>query len=246
MISYPENLCLDCGSRLKFSTNAPSNVTIYSHSGSEETHHRVKECTNQECRTHYSYSYFTRKNVFYEDRSLAKFFYEDAANKKYFLSSFVTAFMTSYLITMLTDMMLCPEYSFEQKATSFNLSVPSGNVSMNPKRLIEAFMQYALLKMLTIYQPALGWRNLLFSFDVDKNLLNLFPQLKKGFQKMHSKHFCDTPGCRLVLGWDADCKVNMMKKWFDVESHRLHNDFFSSLYLQIFTGFTLKMCLPYR
>ena len=207
MLSFSGTNCLDCGGNLKFSQNSPSNVTVYSHSGSDETFHRVKECTNQKCRNHYSYSYFTRKNVFYENRSLAKFYYEDATKKMFFLSSFVTAFTTTYLISMLTDMMLCPEYSFTQKAAAFNLSVPTGNVVMNYKRLIEAFMQFAMLQMLNTYQPELVWSNLPLSFDGDKNLLNLFPQLKKRFQTMQSKHCCDTPGCRLVVGWDADCKV---------------------------------------
>ena len=130
----------------------------------------------------------------------------------FFLSSFVTAFTTSYLISMLTDMMLCPEYSLTQKATAFNLTVASGNVTMNYRRLIEAFMQYALLQMLKIYQPELGWSDLPFSFQVDKNLLKLFPQLKKGFQSFHSQHCCDTPGCRVVVGWDADCKVTSISK----------------------------------
>ena len=207
MLCYSENDCLDCGGNLRFSSNSPSNVTIYSQNGAEETIHRVKECSNQECRNHYSYSYFTRKNVFYQNQSPAKFFYKDATKKMYFLSSFVTAFTTSYLITMLTDMMLCPEYSFWQKATSYNLSVPTGNATMCHKRLIEGFLQYSLLQMLKIYQPQLEWSNLPLSFDVDTNLLCLFPQLKKGFQRMHSQHRCDTLGCGLVIGWDADCKV---------------------------------------
>ena len=136
MLCYSENECLDCGGTLRFSSNSPSNVTIYSHQGSEETIHRVKECTNQECRNHYSYSYFTRKNVFYEDWSPAKFFYKDSTKKIYFLSSFITAFTRTYLITMLTDMMLCPEYSFTQKAAAYNLSVPTGNAAMCVNRLI--------------------------------------------------------------------------------------------------------------
>ena len=207
MLCYSGENCLDCGSLLKFTTDKPASITVYSSIGSSEIPHRIKVCIKKNCRSHYHYSYFTRKNVFFSGRNLAKFYYNQATKNTIFMSSSISAFMVTFLISLLTDMMLCPEYSFQQKAMAYNLSVHSGNTFLNNKRLMIAFMQFALLEMLRIYQPEKPLSSLSFSFDLDANLLKFTPSLKESFQKYHANHGCSASGCRIVIGWDADCKV---------------------------------------
>lgn len=222
MLFYSGENCLDCGHLLKFSDNKATVLTVFSSHGSSEIKHHVKVCTKMACRNHYHYTYFTRKNVHFKEKKLAKFFYEHATKNSIFMLSSITAFTVAFLISMLTDMMLCPEYSFQQKATAFNLSVLSGNTVMNKQRLIEAFMLFALLEMLKTYQPELRLSTCPFSFNLDENLLKFTPSIKDSFQKLHAKHSCAVPGCRLVIGWDADCKVIICECTFDDKLFRMN------------------------
>jgi len=206
-LCYEQSKCLNCKSDLKILRKSSNIVTVYSATGSKEYIHLLKVCSHQACRSHYHFTHFTKKNVFYKEKNLAKFFYEDSTRKNIFLSSNYTGFESSYLRSMMTDMMLCPEYSFCQKATAYNLSVPTGNLELNQKRLLEGFMLFALLEMLTMYIPNSKLSSTAFSFDLDENLNTWTTALKDGFQGHHATHRCNTPGCGSVIGWDADCKV---------------------------------------
>jgi hypothetical protein len=213
MLLYSGTKCLECDSVLKFEDSKSSVVTIYGLNGSKDHLHQVKVCPQKNCRAHFHYTFFTKKGVFFKERRLAKFFYDAAATKTIFMSSNSTGFEIKILESLMTDMMLCPEYSFYQKAMAYNLSVPSGNDYLIYKRLLEGFFQFALLKMLGIYDPDMCLSTLLFSHDLDENLLKFTPTLKDLFGKHFAKHRCDVPGCGSVLGWDADCKVSL-KHWF--------------------------------
>ena len=208
MLCYTGITCLDCGSDLKFKDDRSSEIIVYSDNGSSTMKHKIKECSNRQCRNHYHYSHFTRKNSFVTGHSLAKYYYKEASKNVIFMATCATAFFTSFLASILTNMMLCPEYSFYQRANAFNISVSDGNDQLDRRRLAEAFFQYALLEMLSFYLPERELIQTAFSFDLDWNLLKFTPLLKDQFQIFHAKHRCDTPGCRTVIGFDADCKVS--------------------------------------
>ena len=149
------------------------------------------------------------------NKNLAKFIYDTATTQKVFFTSGATAFEIGFLLLMISELVACPEYSFHAKATVFNMSVPSGNIQLCKKRLAEAFFFFALLEMLKTYQPAVPLSSLAFSHDVDENLLTFTPTLKRLFQQCAAEHTCDIPGCRVVLGWDADCKVSFGRGFFN-------------------------------
>ena len=78
---------------------------------------------------------------------------------------------------------------------------------MGRQRLTEAFFQLALLDMWKLFNDAKPLSSLVQSHDVDRNIGDLMPLLKDSFQQYYSKHRCDIPGCGIVIGFDADCKV---------------------------------------
>ena len=212
MLCYSGELCLDCGSQLNFKDRRTSTVTIYSQNGSSDLKQKTKVCTKQSCKNHYHYSYFTRKNSYFKENQLAKYYYENTTEKSIFVSSSSTGFLTSFLFSMLVDMLVCPEYSFFTKATAFNLSVSTGNVKLCHKRLSEGFLEFALLQMMNIYQPTIPLPSIAFSFLLDESLLKYTQQLQQLFRRHHAKHSCNVPGCRVVIGWDADCKVRFLSR----------------------------------
>ena len=209
MLQYSGKICVDCNSDLKTGDNKTTKIVVYGNDGSSVVKHIVKVCTNKSCRNHYHFSHFTRKNVFFKGKCISKFFYDHSTRESVILMSNSTAFKVSFLRSLMTDMAVCPEYSFQQKATAYNIGVPSGNVQLCPKRLMEAFLLFTLLDMMRVYQPSVGISSLPFSFDLDENLLKFTPTLKNLFQSCYAEHRCNVNGCGSVLGWDADCKVSV-------------------------------------
>ena len=155
----------------------------------------------------------------YENNKLAKFFYDDCLEKEYFFPSSSTAFETDFLRSFYSEMCLCPEYSFYQKSMTYNLNVPTGNDVLVPKRFVEAFFQFALLDMWKLFNTQVGLSTLIQSHDVDRNISDLTSTLKHQFQQYYSTHRCNTPGCGTVIGFDADCKVNMSVIYSKVMCH---------------------------
>ena len=145
----------------------------------------------------------------YDDNKLAKFFFDDCLEKEFFFSSSSTAFESEFFRCFYSDIVLCPEYSFHQKCMNFNLNVATGNDKLVPNRLTEAFFQFALLDLWNLFNTEVGLSTLIQSHDVDRNITDLTPTLKNQFQRHHSTHRCDSPGCGTVIGFDADCKVKV-------------------------------------
>ena len=129
MLFFTGILCIFCDSLLKLEGKRPKTVTIYTSRGSFQAQHVVKICHAKRCRAHYHYSFFTKYQVMYNDHKLAKFFYHDSLQKEYFFTSSSTAFETEYLRTFYSDMVLCPESSFHQKADYFNMNAATGNIN---------------------------------------------------------------------------------------------------------------------
>ena len=207
MLSFAGIFCLFCKSILRLDEKRPSTVTVYTSVGSFLCKHFVKKCDRKDCQAHFHYSYFTRYHVFYDKNMLAKFYYDDSLNKEYFLFSSCTAFKTDFLHSFYSDMFLCPEYSFYQKSMNFNITVPTGNIMMEPKRFTEAFFQLALMDMWQFLNPGHLLSTLIQSHDLDRNIDDLLPLLKRSFRRHYSEHRCDTPGCGVIIGFDANCKV---------------------------------------
>ena len=205
MLCFIGLFCIFCKSILKKSNKNPSTVTVYTSRGSFRTQHVVKCCWT--CHAHFHYSYFTRLKVNYDNNKLAKFFYDDCLQKEYFFSSASTAFKTEFLRSFYAEMVLCPEYSFHQKSMTYNLNVPTGNDVLDPRRFTDAFFQFALLDMWKLFHPDVELSTLTQSHDVDRNITDLTSTLKHQFQRFYSAHRCDIPGCGIVIGFDADCKV---------------------------------------
>ena len=90
---------------------------------------------------------------------------------------------------------------------TYNLNVPTGNDVLDPRRFTDAFFQFALLDMWKLFHPDVGLSTLTQSHDVDRNITDLSSTLKHQFQRFYSAHRCDIPGCGIVIGFDADCKV---------------------------------------
>ena len=187
MLTYTGETCIDCESPLKFESKKLTKIIVYGINKTYVAETHVKVC--------------------FKENSLTKFFYNTSTTNPVFVSSNETAFETEFLRSFLSELFICPEYSFSQKATSFNLSIKSGNFWLHRKRLADAFFQYALLEMLRCYENQVDIPSLSFSFDTDLSLLKYQPVLREQFQKYHAEHRCETPGCGVVLGWDADCKV---------------------------------------
>ena len=201
MLVFTGLFCLFCASILVTDKKQPSLVAVYSSNGSFQTQHTIKVCTNKDCRTHYHYSFFTRHKVHFSGSKLARFFYDDALQKPYFQVSSCSAFEMDYLRSFYSDMYLCPEYSFYQKATSFNINVKTGNIAMDRRRFTEAFFHLALLDMWSFYNTATLMSTISLCFDLDSNIEVLLSELGRRFQGYHSEHRCS------VKGFDADCKV---------------------------------------
>ena len=208
--------CFFCNSILKTDKRLTF-ITVYTSRGSFHAQHMIKRCRT--CQAHFHYSYFTRYNVNYENNKLAKFFYDDCLEKEYFFPSSSTAFETDFLRSFYSEMCLCPEYSFYQKSMTYNLNVPTGNDVLVPKRFVEAFFQFALLDMWKLFNTQVGLSTLIQSHDVDRNISDLTSTLKHQFQQYYSTHRCNTPGCGTVIGFDADCKVNMSVIYSKVMCH---------------------------
>ena len=215
MLSFTGLFCLFCKSLLHLDEKRPATVTVYTLNGSFQCHHLVKKFRSKGCNAHFHYSYFTKYHVYYDKNMLAKFYYDDCLKKEYFLSSSSTAFQTEFLRSLYSDMFLCPEYSFYQKSMNFNITVQSGNIMMEPKRLTEAFFQLALLDMWQLFNSAKLLSSLIQSHDVDRNINDIMPSLKDSFRHYYSKHHCDIPGCGVIIGFDADCKVCVFSSKFD-------------------------------
>ena len=182
MLGFTGNNCLDCNSPLKPIDKKSASVVVYGTSGSSIKRHDIKVCTKKSCRAHFHHSHFTRRGVFYKNKSLAKFFYNNTCSQQVFVSSCATAFEISFLHFMLSEIVVCPEYSFYAKATAFNMSIPTGNTQMCRKRLTEAFFLFALLEMMRSYQPGTPISSWAFSHDLDDCLLEFTPTLKQLFQ----------------------------------------------------------------
>ena len=208
MLCFAGILCFFCKSILQIDKR-PSIVTVYTSTGSFQCQHFVKKCGTKACRSHYHYSYFTKFHVNYHRNLLAKFYYDDSLKKEYFLCSSSTAFQTEFLKSFYSNMFLCPEYSLHQKAMEYNINVPTGNAIMDPKCLREAFYQLALMDMLQLFYSGKQLSSLIQSHDVDKNIIDILPSLKVSFRQYYSKHRCNVPGCGVVMGFDADCKVSI-------------------------------------
>ena len=208
MLMFTGVFCIFCASLLKIDKKRPSLVTVYSANGSYQTQHIIKICDKKSCRTHYHYSFYTKYQTFFSDSMLARFFYNDCLDKPLFLVSSCSAFDMEFLRSFYSDMYLCPEFSFYQKATSFNINVPTGNVTMDRRRFTEAFFQLSLLEMANFFDPDASLSSLCFSFNLDLNINKIMPRLKQQFQTFYSKHRCQINGCGKVLGFDADCKVS--------------------------------------
>ena len=208
MLSYAGFHCLFCNSLLKESGLKPSKVTVYSHKGSYTIQHVIKCCKTVDCRTYYHFSYFTKHKVYYKGNKIAKFFDDDTIQKPFFMASACTAFEMEFLRSFYSDMFLCPEYSFYQKAMNFNINVATGNYMLNHKRFTEAFFQLALLELRLFFEKDLKLSTLPLSHDLDSNISDMTPLLKDLFQRCYSEHHCDVKGCRSVIGFDADCKVS--------------------------------------
>ena len=74
------------------------------------------------------------------------------------------------------------------------ISTSTGNAMMEPKRFTEAFFQLALMDMWQLFNPEQPLSSLIQSHDLDRNINDLLPALKRSFQHHYSKHHCDTPG----------------------------------------------------
>ena len=61
-----------------------------------------------------------------------------------------------YLRTFISEIYLVPEMSFYAKSKSFNMSVASGNISMDQRRLSECFYMFTLLSMLNFHCRSVG------------------------------------------------------------------------------------------
>ena len=207
ILTFAGILCLFCKSILQTDTKRPATVTVYTAKGSFQCHHFVKKCQSKKCRAHFHYSYYTRYHVHYDSNMLAKFFYDDSLKKEYFLTSSSTAFQTEFLRSFYSDMFLCPEYSFYQKSMNYNINVPTGSAMMERKRFTEAFHQLALMDMWQLFNEKKPLSTLKQSHDVDRNISDIISSLKVSFQQYYSRHRCDIPGCGVVIGFDADCKV---------------------------------------
>ena len=66
MLSYTGTM--QCFTELKFESSKPTNVVIYSHSGSKTIQHLSKVCPKKICRAHYHYQHFTKKNTFFSKK----------------------------------------------------------------------------------------------------------------------------------------------------------------------------------
>ena len=124
MLGFTENSCLNCNSPLKPVDKKPASVVVYGTLGSSIKDHIIKVCTIKSCRDHFYRSHFTRRGLFYKNKSLAKFFYDNTFSQV-FISTRATAFEISFLHFMLSEIVVCPEYSFYAKATVFDMSVPT-------------------------------------------------------------------------------------------------------------------------
>ena len=206
MLSFAGLICLFCNSVLK-EDKKKSCITIYTQRGSFSSSHITKACPNLKCQSRFHYSHFTLYQDNFSEKKLSKYYYDDSLNKQYFMSSACTAFETEFLRSFYTDMFLTPEYSFHQKCTSFNISVASGNFSLNPKRFTEAFFQISMLDLLKFLKKEVKLSKIKLSHDVDLNIEKLLPELKEEFRRYYSQHRCDINGCQTVIGFDADAKV---------------------------------------
>ena len=182
MLSFTGLLCIFCNSVLKIDTKRQTSVCVFTTNGSFYTQHAVKICPLQKCRAHYHYSYYTKLNVYYKDKKLAKYFYDNSLDNEYFFATSSTAFATSFLRSFYTQMFLCPEFSFYQKAMSFNLDMPTGNIILAPKRLRDAFFQFSLLEMWKFFKKNDQLSSLSQSHDIDTNVNDLTPFLKEAFR----------------------------------------------------------------
>ena len=94
------------------------------------------------------------------------------------------------------------------RSTKNNINVQTGSAMMERKRFTEAFHQLALMDMWQLFNAEKPLSTLKQSHDVDRNISDIIPSLKLLFQQYYSEHRCNIPGCGVVIGFDADCKVS--------------------------------------
>ena len=202
-IAFTGLYCLICGLLLQLSSHPPTVVVIFHQNHTEKLNHRLKKC--RKCNRLYHYSHYTVPHETFLGFP-AKYFYDDTLEKKYFLTTSCTGFTLEFMQTYTSEIFLIPEMSFYGKSNSFNLSVETGNIALEPKRLADSFFLFSLLSMLKFYHKPI--HELKFASDVDAIITFYLNHIKSGFVELSCKHRCGTPGCGTCVGWDADCKAS--------------------------------------